>query len=169
MEDDFEDGIVNWPVKKGDWTESEGVLTAIGDPKALAVAPVPWTPSGLSRCKVCTIELDVRMTGGEFARVIIDGWYQDGGNKVELLIKEGSDKMILKQKAGGAVVAKAKGNVVIEPNVDYTIGMLFDGLQFHVLVDGAEIITMQSGAEPSGNVALKVTNTTASFSQISIF
>ena len=44
----------------------------------------------------------------------------------------------------------------------------FDGSTFHVLANGVEVITMPAAGVPTGNVAFKVKNSTATFAEITV-
>ena len=89
------------------------------------------------------------------------------GNVAPHLMKEESDKWLLKQRVNGKVVSKAKGLKQILPNVSYDVRVRFDGIQFAVFIDGDQLITMPPGGPVlSGTIGFQVKGTTASFSQI---
>ncbi|HSE41898.1 MAG TPA: SBBP repeat-containing protein, partial [Acidobacteriota bacterium] len=167
--DDFENHVMNWQVVKGQWIETNGTLIGIATNAAIAFAPIPWSPSSASGCSNCTIEIDMETAGGSFNKVIVEGWYQDNRNRVELILNEEKDKWILKQRSGGSIVAKAKAAAVLNPQVRYDVLLSFDGSNFSLIVNGSQILTMQAAAAPSGKVGLKVKKTTGTFGQIRVY
>lgn len=169
LADDFEDDTQSWTVKKGAWSETGGALHGTGSPGALIYAPLPWSPSGQSTCTNCTIDVNFSTAGGPFSVVFIEGWVQNGSNKVDIIVKEQNDKIILKQKSGGAVVAKGKASVQIDPNTSYHLSIAFDGATFHLALDGNEILALPAGGPLTGNVSFKVKNTSAAFEDILIY
>lgn len=169
LSDDFEDGVLDWTIKKGNWVEQAGELTVGMSNKSLAFAPTPWSPSGASSCSNCSIEIDVQTDGGPYSKVFLEGWYQNGANKVDLILNEPADKWILKQHSGGTTVAAAKVSRPIVPGASYHVEITFDGSVFRVFVDGDQIIGMNAGGPAAGNLALKVKNTSAAFRQVRIF
>jgi hypothetical protein len=166
--DDFEDGVLdpNWSYIKPSWSESGGNL--IGTPlkrKAIAIAsPV------FGGCSVCSVEAKMQTAGGIGNRVWLLGWYLDKRNTIELLMKEESDRWILKQRSAGSIVARMKASQVIDPNVDYKVKIQFDGTNFQVTVNDLLIMTMPKspGTSPSGTTGFQVKSTTASFDEISV-
>ncbi len=166
--DDFEDDILdpNWNYFKPAWSESGGFL--IGTParrKAIAIA----TPV-FAGCDKCSVEALMRTTGGIGNRAWFFGWFVDKANTVELMMKEESDKWVLKQRNGGRIVARAKASLTIDPNVDYKAEIQFDGSNFQVSIDGVSIITMPkaAGTTPFGTVGFSVKSTTGSFGEINV-
>lgn len=166
--DTFNDGVLatNWTYRKGIWNESSGVLTSTPQRKAIAVA----TPA-FSGCATCTVQTRMRTGGGTGNRVWLLGWYLDSDNFVELMMKEESDKWVLKQHSGGVVVAKQKGLQIIDPNTDYDAEISFDGTNFQVMINGQLLITMPKfgGTSPSGTVGFQIKATTGSFDFVSVF
>ncbi len=166
--DDFEDGVLdpNWNYLKPAWSESGGFL--IGTParrKATAIA----TPV-FAGCDTCSVEALMRTAGGIGNRVWLFGWFVDKANTIELMMKEESDKWVLKQRNGGRIVARAKAPLTIDPNVDYKAEIQFDGTNFQVSIDGVLIITMPkaAGTTPFGTVGFSVKSTTGSFGEINV-
>lgn len=164
--DDFEDGVLNsaWNYEKPVWTESGGALN--GSPqgrKAIAVA----TP--FAGCQICSFESQLSFTGGTGSKVWLLGWYVDKNNRMELLVKEDQDKIVLKQRVANRVVAKQKGSIPILPNTSYIVRIIFDGTQFTVLIDGTPLFSLTPvSTVPSGTIGFQVTNNTASFQYIQI-
>ena len=83
-------------------------------------------------------------------------------------MKEQNDKWILKQRAGGVVVSKAKGSGTILPNTFYLVNLEFDGTTFKLTVDGSLVVTMSAVAAPNGTVGFRVKNTTGSYAFIHV-
>lgn len=112
----------------------------------------------------------MRTAGGSGNRVWLMGWYQDKRNTVELLMKEESDRWILKQRSAGGIVAKMKALLTIDPNVVYKVNIQFDGTNFQVSIDDVLIMTMPKapGTSPSGTTGFQVKSTTGSFDEISV-
>jgi hypothetical protein len=164
--DDFEDAVLDptWTYEKPMWSESNGVVNGVPQgKKAIAIA------SAFAGCQSCFVESSVMSTGGITSKVWMFGWQVDKKNRLELLIREDKDRLILKQRIAGSVVAKKNGAVSMLPNTSYVVRITFDGTQFTVLVDSVPIFTMlPSGAVPTGTIGLQVSNTTASFGYINV-
>jgi hypothetical protein len=165
--DEFENGTVdtNWTYVKPAWSENSGSL--IGNPtgrKAIAVA----TPI-FAGCTNCTVEASLQTGGGFGNRVWLLAWYQNKQNTVELLMKEESDRWILKQRSGGRVVRKAKGIAAINPNSPYDVRITFDGSVFQVFVDEQLLITMNSAAASTGTIGFQSKSTVGTFGYIQVF
>jgi hypothetical protein len=164
--DDFEDGVLdpNWTYVKPTWTESSGSLN--GTPqarKAIAVA----TP--FAGCQICNVESQVTLAGGANNKVWMLGWYMDKDNRMELLIKEEQDKVVLKQRSSRAIVTKQKASISISPNTPYIVRVAFDGNQFTVLVDGLPLFSLTPVATvPSGTIVYQISNTTMSIGYIQV-
>lgn len=106
-------------------------------------------------------------SGGSGNRVWMMAWYADKGNTLEILIKEESDKIIFKQRAGGAVVAKTQGLISLLPNVAYNVRVTFDGVAFTLFVNGNPLATLTSAAAPSaGTIGFQGQNTVASIGYV---
>lgn len=166
--DDFEDGVLNpnWSYLKPAWSESGGFL--IGTPtrrKATAIA----TPI-FAGCDTCSVEALMRTAGGIGNRVWLFGWYVDKSNTIELMMKEESDKWVLRQRSAGKIVARVKASLTIDPNVDYKAEIQFDGTNFQVSIDGVLIITMPkaAGTTPFGTIGFSAKSTTGSFGEINV-
>jgi hypothetical protein len=163
ISNDFEDGILDWNVLKGKWQEIGGALVSS---KGTIFASTPWSPSGLSECSVCTIEIDMQTTGG---RITLQGWFKNGSNRVDLIMNEAKDVWMLRQRSGGGLVTKAKASATIDPNVNYHLLLSFDGTNFQLIVDGVVLFTVPAGATPSGNSGIKVKNATGTFRSFMIY
>jgi hypothetical protein len=167
--DEFDDDVQSWPVKKGTWVESNGTLSGSGPKSAIIYAPQPWFPSGVSGCTTCTLETDVMTAGGFGNKIFVQPWYQDKQNRVDVLLKQESGKIILKQKVNGFTAQKMKASFNIIPNTFHHIKVGFDGTNFHLEVDGTSLITMPADATPSGNLYFQVKQTTASIERVEIY
>jgi len=167
--DDFNDGTLdpNWTYVKPTWTEGGGNL--MGTPakkKAIAAA----TPV-FAGCQVCSMEAGMLTAGGISNKLWMLGWYVDKKNTMELLMKEESEKWVLKQRVNGKVVAKAKGIKTIDPNTVYAARIVFDGTSFQVFIDDFQtpLFTLTpQGAVPVGTVGFSVKNTTGSFDYVTV-
>lgn len=155
--DDFNDGVLDnsWSYMKPDWTESGGLLHGIPQKKdATAIAdPFPG-------CLNCSIETRIQVAGGVSSKIWLFGWYLDKQNRVEVLIQENQDKIILKQRSGNRIVAKKKALVPIPANTPFILRITFDGSQFTVLIDGALVLTLSPASSvSSGTVGFQLRNT----------
>ncbi len=167
--DDFEDSVMDWEVDKGDWTESGGVLTGVGDSKATAFASVPWSPSGAAGCSSCTIKVyDIVTQGGDSNKIKIIGLFTDGDNKAEVIFKEEGDKVTLKQFVDGETTKETAEDVLIEPNIPFDAEVSFDGSNIEVIVNGVSVLTVPAEGLLTGKVGFQVKNTTGSFGQITV-
>ena len=162
--DDFEDGVLasDWTYLKPAWSESGGNLIATPARQAVAVAsPVFAGCSGN-----CSFEAGMMTAGGSGNKVWMLAWYLDKDNKVEILMKEESDKLVVKQRAGGSVVAKTKGLATLLPNVSYNVKITFDGAVFILFVDGNLLATLPAAAPAAGTIGFQAKNTTARFGHV---
>lgn len=120
-----------------------------------------------SGCQQCSVEAGIETDGGLFSKLSMYGWYVDKKNTVELMIK--GNKVVLKQRINGTIVAKGKGVVQIDPNVVYAMSVTYNAGQFAVSVDGNTLFTLTpGGAVPNGTVGFAVRNTTGRFAYISV-
>jgi hypothetical protein len=120
-----------------------------------------------SGCQTCSVGAGVETAGGLFSKLSMYGWYVDKKNNVELLIK--GNKVVLKQRINGNVVAKGKAVVQIDPNVIYAMRVTYNAGQFAVSVDGNTLFTLApAGAVPNGTVGFAVKNTTGRFAYIAV-
>jgi putative Ig domain-containing protein len=161
--DDFEDGVLaaNWTYIKSSsfWNEFGGNLTGTYIKKTSAIASPAF-----SGCINCYVEASVRTAGGSGNRVWLMHHFIDKSNTIELLMKEETDRWIIKQRIGKKVVAKAKAQSAIDPNVFYTARITFDGTSYIVSVDGTTLITLQPvGPVSGGTFGFKVKGTAGSF------
>lgn len=159
--DDFQDDVLSssWTYLKPSWAETGGAL--VGTPTGRLAATVA-TPA-FAGCTSCSVEVSVQTTGGPFGKVWLLAWRQSNRDDVELLIKQDSDRWILRQRVNGVIAIKAKAVSAIAPNTSYDVKLVYDGTNFTLYVDGAGLIVMPAAAVPSGTVGFEAKNTTASF------
>jgi uncharacterized delta-60 repeat protein len=164
--DDFENAVLdmNWTYVKPSWIEASGYLT--GQPTG-AKAEVFATPV-FSGCSICIVQTSIRTQGGVGNKIWFFAWYTNKQNTVELLMKEESDKWILRQRVGGSIVAKTKGSGTILPNVFYDVKIEFNGTNFILTVGGTVLATMPAAAVPNGTVGFRIKKTTGSFAFIQV-
>lgn len=151
--DYFEDGVLNpnWTYVKPSWAEENGRLEGTPVRKAVAVA----TPV-FAGCRICAVEAEMGVAGSDSVLWLL-GWYVDKKNTMELLLKEGNNKIILKQRVGGAVVKKATAKVDLVNYTSYLVRLAFNGSQYDVFVDDVHVLTfVPIGTVPSGTVGLQV-------------
>jgi hypothetical protein len=165
--DDFNDGVLaaNWTYIKPTWTESNGSLngTPVGR-KAIAVA----TPA-FAGCTNCAVQTMLKTAGGVGNRVWLLAWYVDKRNTMELMMKEESDKWVLKQRVNGAIVAKVKASATIDSNVFYNVVLSYNGTQFQLTVDGVPLLNLTPvAAVPQGTVGYQDKNTTVNIDNINV-
>lgn len=165
--DDFEDGVMNpnWTVIKTTWNESGGSLNGTPDKKKAVIVATPF----FAGCQTCFEESAIVTAGGIGNKIWMLGWYKDKQNTMELLFKEENDKIVLKQRANGAIVTKNKGSITLDPNVSYQVRVAFDGTIFSVYVDNALLFTLTPAAPVlSGTIGFQVKGTTGSFGYITV-
>ena len=160
---------MDWTVRGGAWTEEGGELVGVAEHEAVAAPPVPWSPSGATGCRECTIETVVSTAGGPASRVTIRGWYADDGSSVNLVMEEKKDRWTLQQRSGGRVVVTRSATASIDPGVRYRVAMSFDGSEFRVTVNDRILMQMRAVGAPSGAVRLEARKTTVRFGSIRIF
>ena len=167
--DEFDDNSLNpnWIYIKNmsDWAENGTEL--IGHPakrKTLALAnPV------FQGCTNCVAQTIMRTAGGPFNQVWFLFHVVDRNNLVELQMKEGTDRWVLRHRVNKKTVAKAKFLAPIDPNTDYTMSIRYDGTNYIVSLNGTDVITMPPGGEVTGgSVGFKVKSTTGTFQRIQV-
>lgn len=153
--DDFEDGdALGWTLKGGTWSVVSGVLTGFGLAPT-AITPGTWPQSELHGCTVCTFEARVATGGGQVA---FNTWYQNNGNALVVSFSS-AGKWNVEQRAGGVVVAKRRALRAVVAGQWMVIKAAYDGTNFIVSVDGAELLTLHSAAVPYGNMIFKAQST----------
>lgn len=158
--DDFEDDVLApWTYIKGSWSEASGALIGRSDRTATAI-------STFAGCSLCSVEAVLQSGDNDGSSVSLLGWYRDGKNQVDLVMKEHEDRWVLKQVAGGSVVASARTRRVIDPGVSYRTRIEFDGATFRVFVDQQQVLTMPSVGNPDGTMGFRVKKTEAHFGEV---
>ena len=171
--DYFEDGVLdtNWSYIKDSsfWTESGGNLIGTNLLKKTTAFADPAFPANPG-CIICSAKTVMSTAGGAFSRVWLFFGAQDSKNNlVELMMKEDTDRWVLKQRVNKTVVAKAKAIQTIDPNVFYTAQIRYNGTNFIVSIDGLDIITMPpAGTVTGGSVGFKVKKTTGTFQYMEV-
>lgn len=163
--DDFQDGSPIWDVTKGNWSLGGGNLIGTGNNKAIAFAPIPWDPSGLSGCSTCNIQIDDVVLGNGVTATIL-GWFAGNQNKVELILKKG--KVTLKQKVAGTTVLNESASASITEGIPFDVKLSFDGVQFEVIVGGVSVLQESTSIAPNGKVGLQVKSGTATFGELRV-
>jgi parallel beta-helix repeat protein len=165
--DDFEDNDASdWNFTRGNWSVVNGNLTANINGKGDAISPA------FGGCTNCTIEADVRVdTPG--SRISVLGWYQNKKTLLEVRLMSDRNKILVKQKSNGSVVAKSSAPFGISTGTVYRVKVVSNGTQFQILVDGVPILNLNSGASPSGVVGFRVKSTVGaangSFAEIVVY
>ncbi len=165
--DDFEDGTLdpNWTVVKNAWSEAGGFLIGIPSRRKAVIVASPI----FSGCQSCSEETTMMTAGGSRNKISMFGWYVNKNNLMELQFKEENDKIVLKQRVNGRVVAKAKASFTIDPNTSYVVKVSYDGSIFTVFVNGSSLFTLTPiGSVPSGSIGFQTRGTTGSFGYISV-
>lgn len=168
--DDFQDGVLASPSawaytpNSSGWSEFGGNMVGTSVKKTQSVAsPI------FGGCQTCYFETSVRSSGGIGNTIWLFGWFVDKNNDMELLMKEESNKWLLKQRSGGKILKKAKALAAINPNQTYVVRITFDGAQFVVSIDGSPLITMTPAVSvPSGTVGFRVKATTGTFGYVEV-
>jgi hypothetical protein len=169
LAEDFEDGIATWSGKGFTTQEIDGSLLITATKTAKLVAPVPWLPSNVSSCFVCTIETVIETAGGAGNQVSVIGWWVDWKHYVELRMDEGGNRWSLAQRAEG-VTSSVKVSKAINPFQSYHVKMDFDGTHYHVWVDDELLLTVAPAVTPqAGKLAMLVKSTTATVRSVRIY
>lgn len=164
--DDFADNTVDWTVEKPNWSEAGGNL--IGAPSSTKAAIN--TGALFAPCSgVCSFRATMMTAGGAFNKVWMFAWYGDKRNRIEVLMAEETNKILVKQRVNGVIVAKGKALMPIDPNVSYDVEVTFDGTQFSLTVDSIPRTTFSAGPGlPNGIAGFQVKNTTGTFGSICV-
>ncbi len=166
--DEFNDGTLatDWTYIKtsAPWSEANDELSGTFGRKTSAIAsPV------FAGCLNCYAETIMRTAGGTGNRLWLLHHYINKLNTVEVLMKEETDRWVVKQRSGGKVVAKQKAVSTIDPNTNYTVRITYDGANYILTVDGSTLITLAPvGAVTQGTVGFKVKGTTGTFQRIEV-
>lgn len=163
--DDFEDGDVSdWNETSDEWSITDGNLTGTTQKKSQIFAP-------FSGCSNCEIEFDAKFnSAGKFSLL---GWWQNKSNVVDLSFHSEQNRIALIQRSKATVVATKSISFPIQLGQTYRINIKFVNKGFTVLIDGNEVIKLQSNIEPFGTVGFQLksingSDISASFKQILI-
>lgn len=165
--DDFEDGTMdpNWTVTKPAWNEANGFLVGTPNRKKAIIIASPIFAGRQS----CSEETSMMTAGGSGNKLSMLGWYVDKNNHMELQFKEENDKIVLRQRLNGKIVAKAKASFTIDPNVSYIVKVSYDGSIFTVSLNGSLLFTFTPPARmPSGTIGFQAKRTVGSFGFIAV-
>lgn len=166
--DDFNDGTQpNWTEIKPNCKETNGFMTCTPAKKKATIIATP----AFVGCQSCVIETAVTTNGGIGSRVWLLTHYADKTNNLEVILKEETDKIVVKQRSGGSIIAKAKGDVMIDQNVSYSVQVQYDGRTVSVNVGSAptpQITLTPIGLLPSGTIGFQSKNTIALFDYITV-
>lgn len=164
--DDFSSGTLDlskWSVVKPAWSEPGGELTgAPTGKKAVLIG------AGFSGCVDCAIETTMETDGGTGNRLWLLGWYLDKKNDVELIMKQESNKWILKYRSNGKILLKTKAFSTINPGTAYSVALSYDGAVLHLAVDGTELTTLAVPGMPAGTAGYQVKATTGHFDSLCV-
>jgi uncharacterized delta-60 repeat protein len=154
----------NWGFTQGYWVADNGNLNGTSFGKKTEAVADP----AFNGCELCSVETSMSTDGGDANKISLLAWYVDSQNYVEVTMSEAKNKWIVKQHYAGRVVAKSGARSDINPNVFYDVKIMFDGTDFMLQVNGANILTMRAVAAPTGTVGFRVKNTTGRFAFISV-
>jgi hypothetical protein len=127
-----------------EWIEEKPTVTQPGDGflhltplkrKAVAVADAAFVAASVG-----TYTYDVQWSGGLLAKNWLYVSRVDKKNQLEILIKVGLGRVIVKDR-NGAVLAKTKGFFTFAPNQTYNVVVNYDGANVDVTIDGTPVIT----------------------------
>jgi uncharacterized delta-60 repeat protein len=165
----FDDGVLNtdWTFT-GSWAEidqflvgggSSAITEAMGRKKSLAVASPAY--GGCTNCKFSTL-----VSKGRKGSISVFGWYEDTKTNVEVMFKKNT--ITLKQRSNRNIVAKGKVRFDVVPDQVYDVEVSFDGANFHLEINGEEILTVATSTTPFGTAAFQVKRAIGKFGPIEI-
>ena len=165
--ENFQDGMLaaNWLYTPDIslWSENGGELVSPNVKRSSAIADPALAACGAN----CTVEAVLRNSGGQNT-ISLFGWYVDKNNNVELLMKAGRQKVLLRQRVNKTVVVKEKADLFVETNVDYVVRISFDGVNFQAYVNDVLMITMPAFVTPAtAPPAVQAKKTSGSFCEAS--
>jgi hypothetical protein len=166
--DDFNDGVPpNWTEIKPDCNESNGFMNCNPTKRKAIIIATP----AFAGCQNCIIDTSVLLTGGAGGRIWLLTHYVNKGNTLEILLKEEDDKVVVKQRSNGSVIAKAKATVPLDANNLYSVQVQYDGTAVTVNIGGdptPQLTSTPIGVLPSGTVGFQVKNTIGMFDYITV-
>ena len=136
-DEDFSD----WTVVKGHWIANTGALRTT-TPKGQIHPPISFLD-----CSTCNFEFDVRIND-DSARPSFLSFYQGPQDYVELLLLADKDKILLRRKQGGVVVAKKRINTPLVAGTKYHLHLQNNDSQLKVYLNGVPILSMNLVATP---------------------
>ncbi len=147
-----------------EWIEEKPAVTQPGDGflhfdpvkrKAVGVAD-----SSFAGASSGTFTYVIQFTGGIFSRNWIYTHRIDKKNQMEVLFREGSDRVVVKQRGPGGIIKKAKAIFTLDPNTIYTVAIVYNGTTYDVTINGTAVITgfSPAGALPSANIGAAAKN-----------
>lgn len=96
-------------------------------------------------------------------------WYVDRDNNVEFLMREGTSRILLRQRVNGNVVARGRATLPVLANIDYNVRIAFNGTDFTVYIDDVLMITMTAAAPPQpGPIGVQVRRTSGNFCEAGV-
>lgn len=153
-----------WEFSQPYWFANNGNLNGTSVGKKIDAIASP----AFDGCELCSVETSMSTDGGDDNKISLLAWHVDSQNYVEVTMSEAKDKWIVKQHSAGRVVAKSSARSDINPGVFYDVKITFDGTDFKLQVNGANILTMRAATAPTGTVGFRVKNTTGRFAFISV-
>jgi hypothetical protein len=166
--DNFEDGDASdWIPNKGNWFVSDGDLEGSHHRSATNISP--FVGCGLG----CTVIGYIRLNNLN-ARVSLLTFYQDKRNFVEVTLMEDKQKVILKLRRNGRVIAKQKYSTPVIVGIDYPVKVRQLSGFLEVEINGALIMTVPTSIASNGGVGFRLKSTTrtsisASFEEIFVY
>jgi hypothetical protein len=165
--DNFNNGVLpNWDFTSlPSWSEPGGFLVGTTGNKTIKGLATPV----FAGCdSPCTVAAGLRSSNANRGIVTLIGWHENKNNKIELQMKEGTDKWTLRQRRNGRIVAKESASQTIDPNTVYDVEIIFDGTTFHLRIENVEVLTMEASGSPSGTVGASVKRATGSLDYIDV-
>jgi hypothetical protein len=113
----------------------------------------------------------MKTAGAGTTKIVLLGWFFDKKNTMELSAAAGGNVWKLSERVGGKIVAKAKAVKTIDPNIFYTVRVVFDGAKFDVYVD--DMVTPLMSLTPKklvrpGTVGFQAVGTTGTFGYVCV-
>lgn len=159
---DFQYFNESWTVLKPSWHVSDGSMIGSSNlAKAITLARPAF-----AGCSTCTISTTMKTEGGAGNALYLLGWYENNRNTIELIMKEETGKLILRQHVNGTIVASASAQFDIQPNVFYNVEITNNGTDLDLKVDGVSILTLRPVGSLFGTVGFKVKNTNGYFGSL---
>jgi subtilisin family serine protease len=136
-EQDFNDATMEWIEEKATVTQPGDGFLHLSPLKKKAIGVADPSFAGASSG---TYTFDIQFTGGTEAKNWLYITRVDKKNGLEILLKVGQGKVVVKDK-NGATLAKGKGTFTFAPNTPYTVVITYNGTTLDVSVNGTAVIT----------------------------